>query len=74
MPRRSQPSEPELLRSSLVELLSNFAAELQKDNLRAKVIALIPVFHKLRDLGSSLIPETDAASVSYPIYSAILMR
>jgi hypothetical protein len=41
-------------------LLTNFAAELKKDNLRAKVIALIPAFHTLRDLGSSLIPINEA--------------
>jgi hypothetical protein len=61
--RRSQPNnQPEILRQSLVELLTNFAAELRKQDLRAKVIALIPVFCKLRDLGSSLIPKTDAVS------------
>jgi hypothetical protein len=63
LPRRSQPNdEPESLRSSLVELLTNFAAELKKTDLRAKVIALIPAFHKLRDLGSSLMPKSDALS------------
>ena len=61
MPRRSQPNdEPESLRSSLVELLTNFAAELKRTDVRAKVIALIPAFHKLRDLGSSLMPKNDA--------------
>jgi hypothetical protein len=63
LPRRSQPNdEPESLRSSLVELLTNFAAELKKTDLRAKVIALIPAFHKLRDFGSSLMPKSDALS------------
>ena len=61
--RRSQPEkEPEALRQFLVALLTNFAAELRKSDLRAKVIALIPAFHKLRDLGSSLIPKNEAAS------------
>ena len=63
MPRRSQPNDqPESLRQSLVELLTNFAAELRKGDLRGKVLALIPAFHKLRDLGSSLIPKSDAPS------------
>jgi hypothetical protein len=63
LPRRSQPNdEPESLRTSLVELLTNFAAELKKTDLRAKVIGLIPAFHKLRDLGSSLMPKSDALS------------
>ena len=61
--RRSQPeNEPEALRHTLVELLTNFAEELRKFDLRAKVIALIPAFHKLRDLGSSLISKDEAAS------------
>ena len=63
MPRRSQPNdEPEALRAELVELLTNFAAEIQKPDLREKVIALIPAFHKLRDLGSSLMPKSDELS------------
>ncbi len=63
MARRSQPNEqPEALREALVELLTNFAAELKKSDLRPKVLALIPAFHKLRDLGSSLIPKTEAPS------------
>ena len=61
--RRSRPdNEPEGLRQSLVELLTDFAEELKKSDLRPKVIALIPAFHKLRDLGSSLIPKHEAAS------------
>lgn len=61
--RRSRPDkEPEALSRALVDLLANFTAELQQSDLRAKVIALIPAFHKLRDLGSSLIPKNEAAS------------
>jgi HNH endonuclease len=61
--RRSRPdNEPEALRQSLVELLTNFAEELRTSDLRAKVIALVPAFHKLRDLGSSLIPKNEASS------------
>ncbi len=56
--RRPQPnSDPESIRQSLVELLTNFATELKKSDLREKVIALVPAFHRLRDLGSSLIPK-----------------
>lgn len=63
MARRSQPNDkPEALRQLLVELLTNFADELRKSDLRAKVLALIPAFHKLRDLGSSLIPKIQAPS------------
>ena len=57
MPRRSQPNgASEELRGQLVELLTNFADELRNDELREKVRALIPAFHLLRDLGSSLLP------------------
>ena len=63
MPRRSQPRNiPEELRQSLVELLTNFAEELKKDDLRQKVVTLVPAFHTLRDLGSSLIPKSEASS------------
>lgn len=63
MARRSQPNdEPEWTRSALVELLTNFAAELKKSDVRGKVVSLIPAFHKLRDLGCSLIPKSEAGS------------
>lgn len=63
MTRRSLLNdEPASIRHSLFDLLTNFAAELQKSDLRAKVIALVPAFHKLRDLGCSLIPKAEAAS------------
>jgi hypothetical protein len=58
--RRSQPNgDPELLRQQLVGLLTTFAEELPKTELRPKVIALVPAFHKLRDLGSSLMSVAD---------------
>ena len=61
--RRSRPeSAPETLRREIVELLANFAEELKKGDVRVKVIALIPAYHKLRDLGSSLIPGDEASS------------
>lgn len=63
MPRRSKPKDnPEELRKALVQLLTDFADELEKDDLRSKVIALIPAFNTLRDLGSSLIPRSEAPS------------
>lgn len=73
MVRRSQPDgEPERLRAELVQLLTNFAVELEKPDLRPKVIALVPAFHKLRDLGSSLIPKTEASSGRDRILSYLL--
>lgn len=62
MPRRSRQGELEAIRAKLVDLLVNFKKELQSPNLRAKVQALIPAYHLLRDLGSSLIPREQAAS------------
>jgi hypothetical protein len=63
MARRSHPDDqPESIRRSLVDLLNNFADELRGSDPRTKVKALIPAFHRLRDLGSSLIPGTGSAS------------
>ena len=56
MTRRSQTADPETLRSQLVQLLVNFKDELESEDLRKKVCALVPAHHLLRDLGSSLIP------------------
>ncbi len=54
--------DSETLLQSLVELLTNFAEELKHSDLRPKVIALLPAYHQLRDLGSSLIPKSEAPS------------
>ena len=62
MPRRSKQGELETIRATLVELLTNFKKELETPNLRAKVQALVPANHLLRDFGSSLISREDAAS------------
>ena len=73
MARRSQPNDrPEELRSQLVALLIDFADKLQHDDLRAKVVALVPAFRKLRDLGSSLIPMSDASSARSRILAYLL--
>jgi hypothetical protein len=40
-------------------LLIGFKEQLQAGDVRAKVLALVPVFHQLRDLGSSLIAPDD---------------
>ena len=70
MARRSRPNDiPEKLRQSLIELLTNFSEELKKSNLRSKVVALVPAFHTLRDLGSSLIPKSQAISARDRIIS-----
>jgi hypothetical protein len=71
--RRSQPNDrPEELRAELVALLTDFAGKLQQDDLRAKVVALVPAFRKLRDLGSSLIPMNDSGSARARILAYLL--
>ncbi len=60
--RRSRQKDPESLRHELLELIQNFEEELRNGDLRRKVIALVPAHHILRDLGSSLIPKSSAAS------------
>ena len=55
-------NDPEALRRRIVRLFRNFEEELRSGDLRDKVLALIPVFHALRNLGKSLIPRTDATS------------
>jgi len=53
---------PEEIRIKLQRLLTNFEQELKSDSLRKKVLALVPCFSQLRDLGKSLIPSTIARS------------
>lgn len=73
MARRPQPNErPERLRAELVELLTDFAAKLENEDLRARVCALVPAFRKLRDLGCSLIPTSDASSARDRILAYLL--
>ena len=62
MTRRPEEGTPSELRLQLIELLENFEMQLELSDLRQKVLALVPAFHKLRDLGSSLIPRDTASS------------
>jgi 5-methylcytosine-specific restriction endonuclease McrA len=62
MPRRPREGTPDELRLQLIKLLDNFEIQLKQGNLRQKILALVPAFHKLRDLGSSLIPHNTASS------------
>lgn len=59
----SNPSDNILQKSEeLKTLLANFEREAGGENLRVKVLSLIPVFHKLREIGKSIIPGKLAAS------------
>lgn len=55
-------SDPEAVRQKVAKLIANFEAELQSGELRPKVLALIPIFHGLRDIGKALIPAEYASA------------
>lgn len=48
--------DPDIVRRRVEVLIRNFESELLKGDLRSKVLALVPIFHGLRDLGKALIP------------------
>jgi hypothetical protein len=60
--RRTNPTDPAILREELIGLLQDFKKELNGADLRKKVLKLVPAVHKLRDLGLSLITKSQAAS------------
>lgn len=47
----------EVIRKKLRDLIENFKNELKSNDLRQKVLSLIPVFYHLRKLGKSLITQ-----------------
>jgi len=51
---------PEQIRKQLAQLIANFEDELRKGDLRTKVLALIPVYRRLRDMGKALLPVDGA--------------
>ena len=57
MARRPRQLEPDALRRSLIELLTNFEQHLLESGLRNQVRNLVPANHLLHDLGSSLLPD-----------------
>lgn len=54
--------DPEVVRRRVEELIRNFESELRTEDLRSKVLALVPIFHGLRDLGKALIPSKYASA------------
>ena len=60
MARRSRQDNPEALRKNLIDLLSNFEDKLKQGDLRQQVRGLVPVFNRLRDLGSSILPDGES--------------
>ena len=65
MARRPTPGIPGVIRSELETLIKDFDHYLRSEaDLRPTVQALVPAFHRLRDLGASLVPAgrgSDAA-------------
>lgn len=53
---------PEEARRRVERLIRNFESELRAGELRPKVLALVPIFHGLRDLGKSLLPAEHASA------------
>jgi hypothetical protein len=53
-------TDPESIRKSIEQLIKNFESQLATHDLREKVLALIPLFYELRDLGQSFIPKAYA--------------
>ncbi len=62
MARRSTRDDPEVIRSKLVHLLTEFESVLRTGDLRSQVRELVPANHLIRDLGSSLIAADFADS------------
>ena len=62
MPESNHLIGSEVIRKELVNLITNFERELQSEDLRERVLALIPCFYHLRNLGKSLIPKETAKS------------
>jgi len=60
--KKLTPNDPEAVRQKVAKLIANFEAELRSGELRQKVLALIPIFHGLRDIGKALIPAEYASA------------
>lgn len=55
--KKTKQADPEALRQTISGLIKNFETDLRSGDLRTKVLALVPIFHGLRDLGKALIPD-----------------
>ena len=60
--KKRKQADPEAIRRRVEELIRNFETELRTGGLRPKVLALVPIFHGLRDLGKALIPSEYASA------------
>lgn len=62
MTSKKKQADPEAVRRKVERLIQNFQTELRTDELRSKVLALVPIFKGLRDLGKALIPDEYASA------------
>ena len=60
--KKAKPLDPEAVRQKVANLIKNFEEELRSGELRPKVLALVPIFQGLRDLGKALIPTEYASA------------
>jgi hypothetical protein len=60
--KKRKHAAPEAVRRKVEELIRNFETELRTGELRIKVLALVPIFHGLRNLGKTLIPSEYASA------------
>jgi len=59
---KAKPTYPEAVRQMVANMIMNFEVELRSGELRPKVLALVPIFQGLRDLGKALIPAQYASA------------
>lgn len=57
-----EESQIEELRKEFKSLIINFELELKQEDLRQKVLALIPIFKSLQQIGKKLIPSNEVTS------------
>jgi len=60
--KKARQDDPEAVRQEVAKLIENFEVELRSGELRPKVLALVPIFQGLRDLGKALIPTEYASA------------
>ncbi len=59
---KAKQINPEIIRQKVADLIKNFESELRSGELRTKVLALVPVFQGMRELGKALIPAEYASA------------
>lgn len=60
--------DSEAIRHKVADMIASFESDLKGDDLRPKVLALVPIFSKLRDLGKSLLPSDISSARKRIIY------